>query len=98
MSIMPGIENRAPERHDTSSGFAGSPKRLPVARSRCASAACTPSHSPGGGQPPARYALHASVVTTKPGGTGSSSRVISARLAPLPPSSAFIDASPSDSR
>src|SRR5512139_3160406 len=34
----------------------------------------------------------------KPGGTGSPRRVISARLAPLPPRSAFIDASPSSSR
>ena len=30
VSIMPGIENAAPERTDTSSGFFGSPKRLPT--------------------------------------------------------------------
>ena len=40
----------------------------------------------GNFSPSARYALHASVVTVKPGGTGTPSRVISPRLAPLPPS------------
>jgi hypothetical protein len=35
------------------------------------------------------YARNAAVVTTKPGGAGRPSRVMSARLAPLPPSSAF---------
>ena len=36
------------------------------------------------------------VVTTKPWGTGMPMRVISARLAPLPPSSDFIEALPSE--
>ena len=31
MSIMPGIDTRAPERTETSSGLAASPKLLPVA-------------------------------------------------------------------
>jgi hypothetical protein len=30
VSIMPGIEARAPERTDSSSGSAASPKRLPI--------------------------------------------------------------------
>jgi hypothetical protein len=32
VSIMPGIEARAPERTETSSGLARSPKRRPVTR------------------------------------------------------------------
>ena len=45
--------------------------------------------------PGSRYARHASVVIVKPGGTGSPSLVISARFAPLPPSSSFWSLSPS---
>ena len=30
MSIMPGMENLAPERHETKSGLLGSPKVLPT--------------------------------------------------------------------
>ena len=37
----------------------------------------------------AMYALHASVEIVKPGGTGNPMIVISARLAPLPPSRYF---------
>ena len=33
VSIMPGIENLAPERQETNNGFLGSPKTLPVAPS-----------------------------------------------------------------
>ncbi len=35
VSIMPGIEARAPERTDTSSGFSGSPKVLPAMTPTC---------------------------------------------------------------
>ncbi len=48
MSIMPGIEARAPERTDTSSGLAGSPKRIPTSASIRASAASTWSFSSSG--------------------------------------------------
>ncbi len=41
VSIMPGIEARAPERTETSSGAAASPKVAPTARPTCASAAST---------------------------------------------------------
>ena len=41
VSIMPGIEARAPERTETSSGLSRSPKVLPVMRPICASAAAT---------------------------------------------------------
>src|SRR4029078_4310136 len=39
-----------------------------------------------GADPVTRYSWHASVVMMKPGGTGKPRLVISARLAPLPPS------------
>ena len=51
VSIIPGIENLAPERTDTSSGSPGSPMRLPIAFSRRARALATSSVSPSG-QPP----------------------------------------------
>ncbi len=89
MSIIPGIENAAPERTLTSSGSAGSPRVRCMNRSRLATWwSISASRSPG--QPVAMNARQASVVMVKPGGTGSAStEVISARLAPLPPSRAF---------
>ncbi len=45
---MPGIENFAPERTDTRSGFLGSPKPLPERRSTSCIATSTSSHSPSG--------------------------------------------------
>ena len=85
MSIIPGIENLAPERTLTSSGSAGSPRRRPILASSLATWAAISSLRPAG-QPPCMYARQASVEIVKPGGTGSlSTLVISARLAPLPP-------------
>ena len=85
MSIIPGIENLAPERTLTSSGSAASPSVRPIAFSNLATWAAISSVSPAG-QPPFMYALHASVEIVNPGGTGSfNTLVISARLAPLPP-------------
>ena len=96
MSIIPGIENGAPERTDTSSGSVGSPRRLPILASSAVSDAATSSIRPSGiWSPAAMYALHASVVIVKPGGTGSPSFVISARFAPLPPSRYFCSFEPS---
>ena len=87
VSIMPGIENLAPDRQETSSGFWASPKCLPVTDSNRSSASIAWSHMFSGKAPPcARYALQASVVIVKPGGTGTRMRTISARFAPLPPS------------
>ena len=89
MSIIPGIENLAPLRTDTSSGSAASPSFLPIAFSSFAT--CFPiSPSRPAGQPPSMYARHASVEMVNPGGTGRpKTEVISARLAPLPPSRSF---------
>ena len=94
---MPGIENTAPERTLTSSGFSGSPSRRPVRSSSAASRSSTPSQRPSGQAPSARMAsTQASVVTVKPSGTGTPMRCISATLAPLPPSRLRISADPSD--
>ena len=46
--IMPGIEARAPERTETSSGSRASPKRLRITFSMCAIPAATSLSSPGG--------------------------------------------------
>ena len=48
VSIMPGIEARAPERTLRSSGSPESPKRLPVSASSAFSAASTCSSTPSG--------------------------------------------------
>jgi hypothetical protein len=89
VSIIPGIENLAPERQETRSGSVAFPNRFPVRRSSSRRAATSSSQSPLGQLPERRKARQASVVRVKPGGTGSPSRVISARLAPFPPSRAF---------
>ena len=97
VSIMPGIENTAPDRTDTSSGSRPSPSRLPTRCSRVAR--CSPiwSSRPTGCVPPLlSTAMQASVVTVKPSGTGRPIEVISARFAPLPPSSGRRSALPSE--
>ena len=48
MSIIPGIENGAPERTETSSGSVPSPSRLPMSPSSAVRAAATSSISPSG--------------------------------------------------
>ena len=48
VSIMPGMEARAPERTETSSGEVTSPKRAPTALPMWASAASTSRSRPSG--------------------------------------------------
>ena len=48
VSIMPGMDLRAPERTETSNGWAESPKRLPVSFSMRAMLAATSSRRPLG--------------------------------------------------
>ena len=48
MSSIPGIDSRAPERTETSSGSSASPSRLPACSSSRASASATCSSSPSG--------------------------------------------------
>ncbi len=96
VSIIPGIENTAPERTDTSSGRSRAPRRRPVRCSSASRCASTSSHSPSGHDPPRCIAAtHAAVVTVKPSGTGTPMRRISATPAPLPPSRARMSARPS---
>ena len=52
VSIMPGMEARAPERTETSSGAATSPKVAPTALPTTASAASTSFARPSGSLPP----------------------------------------------
>ena len=70
VSIIPGIENFAPDRTDTSSGSSGSPSFLPRAASSAARCSATSASSPSGAAPCARYARHASVEIVNPGGHG----------------------------
>ena len=86
VSIMPGMENLAPDRTDTSSGSSGSPSRRPIAFSIASRCADTSPASSAGSLPVVRKVVQASVVIVNPGGTGRPRLVISARLAPLPPS------------
>ncbi len=87
VSIIPGMENGAPERTETSSGSLSSPRVFAILCSRVARCSATSSRSPSGSTSfAAMNALHASVVIVNPGGTGRPRFVISARLAPLPPS------------
>ena len=48
VSIIPGMENLAPERTETRRLLAGSPKRFPVAPSTSLRASRTWSHIPAG--------------------------------------------------
>jgi hypothetical protein len=79
VSIIPGMENRAPDRTETSNGFSVPPKTRPVCRSRSRMASVTSAASPSGTDPVFMNSRQTSVVIVKPGGTGSPSRVISAR-------------------
>ena len=53
VSIIPGIENLAPERTETSSGFVASPNPLPDRRSTSRIASSTSSQRPAGSSLPA---------------------------------------------
>src|SRR5579883_682652 len=88
---MPGMENLAPLRTLTSSGLPASPCFWPCNSSSRVSICRVCSSTSGETLRPRRkYSRHASVERVKPGGTGRPAFVISARPAPLPPSSSFI--------
>ena len=55
VSIIPGIENFAPERTETNSGFSTPPNFFPVARSKSLSAASISSFNVGGNSPELKY-------------------------------------------
>ncbi len=54
VSIMPGMENFAPERTETSSGSSAWPSFLPIFRSRASRCALTSSRSSTGSEPLSR--------------------------------------------
>ena len=83
---MPGMENGAPERTETSSGSSESPSFLPMRSSRSLRYSSISSRTPSGHTLPAlEYATQVWQVIVNPGGTGRPMLAISARLAPLPP-------------
>ena len=94
VSIMPGIENFAPERTDTNNGFSGSPNFFPSSFSRFPSALCISASSESGIVPFFKNWRQAFVVIVNPGGTGKPIRVISDKFAPLPPSRSDMVRSP----
>src|SRR3546814_13416913 len=55
VSIIPGIDTRAPERTETSTGSAAPPQRLPVIPSICATPAPPPPTRPAPTSPPSPY-------------------------------------------
>ena len=85
VSIIPGIEERAPDRTETSSGSLGSPKRLPGRLLEPRERLRRPRlrRRRGSRRASTRRRRPSSIV--KPGGTGMPSAVISARPEPLPP-------------
>ena len=97
VSIIPGMEARAPDRTDTNNGFSTSPNLDFINSSTPAIAASTSGLSSATtlSFPFSKYSLQTSVVMVNPGGTGTPIKFISARLAPFPPSRFFISALPS---
>jgi hypothetical protein len=85
VSIIPGIDARAPERTLTSSGADGSPRRAPMAFSSRVTAAVIACSTAWAIAPDRANAMQTSVAIVNPGGTGSPIAVISARPAPFPP-------------
>src|SRR5208282_711443 len=90
VSIMPGIENFAPERTLTSSGFSPLPSFWPCRLSSLASDSSIWRSTSFDTAFWRIYSRQASVWMVKPGGTGRPAFVISARPAPLPPRTSFI--------
>ncbi len=95
MSIIPGIENFAPLRTDTSNGSFGSPSFRPISDSSRSSARPISASISAGSASFSWKMLQAAVDTVKPGGTGRPAFVISANPAPLPPSTSFMSLLPS---
>jgi hypothetical protein len=93
---MPGMENLAPDRTETSRGLSFDPSFRPLTFSRCATAFsnCFLTWEERRARL-SKYCRHADVDTVKPGGTGRPALVISARPAPLPPSKSFMAPWPS---
>jgi hypothetical protein len=91
VSIMPGMDTSRPDRTATSSGLFGSPNFLPVAFSTLGDIGPDFVHQPLGS-----FLAEVVVFAAGFGGDGEAGRhrqrhqVMSARLAPLPPSRSFM--------
>ena len=68
MSIIPGIENLAPERTERSRGAGPAPKLRPLVFSRRATASSTSGQRSSGISPVAMATRQTSVVIVNPGG------------------------------
>ena len=87
---MPGIENFAPERHETNKRILRIAEFLASRFFDHVSMRLIPAaHIPAGNFPSFWNSLHASVVIVKNGGTGTPARVISSNPAPFPPTKPF---------
>ncbi len=95
VSIIPGIETAAPLRTETSSGAVVSPKPFPVADSRRRMFAATSFRRASLYDPVPRYSMQVLLASVNPGGTVMPMFTISARFAPLLPSTFFISRVPS---
>ena len=90
VSIIPGILMAAPDRTERRRGVSGSPSFLFMSFSTMRSFCRHWSQTPLGSTLPwSLKALHTSVVMVSPGGTERPIVLISAKLAPLPPSKNF---------
>ena len=94
---MPGIENFAPDRTETSSGFETSTELLARGLLELPQVVfdLTLDARRGCGRVPRSHRLQTPVEIVKPGGTGRPAFDISASPDPLPPSTSFIVRSPS---
>ena len=97
VSIIPGIETRAPERTESRSGFVLSPNLAPKISSVFFTPASTSAFKSSivFSSPSLFHSAQTSVVIVNPAGTGTPIRFISARFAPLPPRRFFISVLPS---
>ena len=85
VSIIPGMETAAPDRHENSSGFSVSPYFLPISDSTLLTDSLISSHISIGRSPYCSKTLHKGVVRVNPGGTSTPMRDISCRPTPFPP-------------
>ncbi len=96
VSIIPGMENFAPDLTDTKSGLDGSPNCRPTRRSNFATSISISVSSWDERCLRSKKSRQAEVVIVKPSGTGIPRVIISERLAPFPPKSSPILRLPSE--
>ncbi len=85
VSIIPGIEVRAPERTLNNNGFSPPPNFISIKVSKRRMPVSIFFHRGSEISSVCRYSIQTSVLIVKPGGTGIPKFDISAKLAPFPP-------------